>query len=333
MEMAQLRLASSRAQFRPSLDTSLGLSESLRIAFDENRFRKGRTEPCATTQVSLKASRPGPSICRAAWAVRKISPGCRRRAPRSAPSRPSSTSTPTPGCGSRPGSILRFPASRPRVCWRSPWHGVPTCRRADVPTCRCARRPAASLAGRTLAVEGARQSPALGLPVRVLEPVQPSGPNPGQFAHKRSSSATVMLHVNVPLVAGDGRGVDRAEHMALLALEQVHDDLEAQQARVASELRTLGIHLTPRSGGARAGPARAGPWTPAPGGGSRAVGARRAGSDGPCDERTQHLAPDAHRLPGGAGGPRLDLFPPAACSGRALKPPGAPGRGGPVARR
>jgi hypothetical protein len=71
-----------------------------------------------------------------------------------------------------------------------------------------------------------------------------------------------MLHVNVPLVAGDGRGVDRAEHMALLALEQVHDDLEAQQARVASELRTLGIHLTPRSGGARAGPARPWPWSP-----------------------------------------------------------------------
>jgi len=55
-EMARLRADMSAAQSKPRVDTYLGVNEALRSAtFYQNPYRHGKTDPYATTQVSLNA--------------------------------------------------------------------------------------------------------------------------------------------------------------------------------------------------------------------------------------------------------------------------------------
>lgn len=55
-EMARLRADIAAAPAKPRIDTDLGMQEALRSAtFYQNPYRKGKSDPYATTQVSLNA--------------------------------------------------------------------------------------------------------------------------------------------------------------------------------------------------------------------------------------------------------------------------------------
>jgi outer membrane protein TolC len=309
-EMAQMRLDASRAQFRPRFDTSLNFNESLRVAFYENPYRKGKTDPYATSQVSLSAFVSMPidlsgslgrqeqqaslslesaninadqatidihADVRSAYAgalrdqgavdadealvaeLRAMIERARSRRPAAVPflevelanaEQLLSISRSEALIGQNTlkqqlrlpaDTVLRLTSSlNPAIPQVDPAGllDIALTRRADV------RDAQLRLQQAELSLVQSRDSRRPSAQLYGFWNQSYSGANPGQLSSNSSRSASLMFNVNVPLVYWDGGGMDRAERMALLSLEQVRDDMEEQQARIASELRSLTINLT-----------------------------------------------------------------------------------------
>lgn len=309
-EMARLRADMTAAQSKPRLDAYLGVNEAVRSAtFYENPFRKGKSDPYATTQVSVNAVLSMPidlsgniarqkqqaqlslqsatinadqlaidinadirstyaDALRAQGAVdadeavvaelRGLIERARQRRPATVPFLEVELSNAEQLFGmSRSSALIAQSGLRQQL--RLPEDTVlrltsalnPDIPQVDADTLlETALTKRADVRDAQLRVQQAelsllqsRDSRRPSAHLFGFANQSYSGNNPGQLSTNTSRSATLMFNVNVPLAYWDGGTLEKSERMALLSLEQARDDLDEQQARIASELRLLTINL------------------------------------------------------------------------------------------
>lgn len=308
-EMAQMRLQGTLAQFKPRFDSALALQESLQLSASRSKYGRYKTDPYATTQLSVNAMVSMPidlsgsrarqeqqarwslesatinaeqssidihadirsayaSALRAQGAVeadeavvaelRNMIERARSRRPAAVPFLQVELSNAEQLLSlSRSEALMAQSGLKQQL--RLPGDAVlrlTSSLNPDIPRVSTEGLLETALAKRSdvrdtqLRVQQAE----LAL-VQARDSRRPSGylygylfqsyrgANPGQLNHNINRFGSLMLNVNVPLVSLDNGNMDRSERMALLSLEQARDDMEEQQARIATELRFLTINL------------------------------------------------------------------------------------------
>lgn len=308
-EMAQMRLESTRAQFRPRFDSTLSLQESLQLSASRSEYGRYKNDPYASTQLSVNAYMSMPidlsgiqgrqerqaqlslesatinaeqstidihADVRSAYAsalraqgvveadeavvveLRNMIERARSRRPAAVPFLEVELSNAEQLLSlSRSEALIAQNGLRQQL--RLPADTVlrlTSSLNPDIPKVAVEGLLETALSKRS-DVRDAQlrvQQAELAL-VQSRDSRRPSGSvygylfqsyrgaNPGQLNNNMSRFGALMVNVNVPLVSWDNGNMDRAERTALLSLEQARDDMEEQQARIATELRFLTINL------------------------------------------------------------------------------------------